>query len=354
MTAAASSTSTEPTGGRAAGGRRRSGQPSSAASATRTISNGGTVGAANVNAAQLPERGLRPGRRQRRARRRALPQSGHAAGPAAASSASTSSGNLLQDVPGARLRVRSARATSSPARTARFRARPCATPARSRRASTATPPTSGRTSTFRTPSGRSSRPNTSTSSRARKASRASSSRRFPALLRRRPRHPLRQRRSSRRRTSRTLQSIGLCVGGPASTETLPDAAASTSISAAARELVTRDTYRFVAGIQGDFNDDWNYEVSFNYGHVDIHQDELNDLDPRLDVDRQSRTASCSRYRRGPQRRRPDRLPRQRRRRSDQRPAGLRADQPVRLRPPSQAALDFVNTTSFVDSEGERV
>jgi outer membrane receptor protein involved in Fe transport len=43
------------------------------------------------------------------------------------------------------------------------------------------------------------------------------------------------------------------------------------------ELVTRETYRIVAGAQGDFNDDWNYEVSFNYGRVDLHQDELNNL-----------------------------------------------------------------------------
>jgi len=44
-----------------------------------------------------------------------------------------------------------------------------------------------------------------------------------------------------------------------------------------QEIVTRDTYRFVAGIQGDFNEDWNYEVAFNYGRVDIRQDEHNDL-----------------------------------------------------------------------------
>jgi outer membrane receptor protein involved in Fe transport len=43
------------------------------------------------------------------------------------------------------------------------------------------------------------------------------------------------------------------------------------------ETVTRQTYRFVGGVQGDFNDDWNYEVAFNYGHVKIHQNEANDL-----------------------------------------------------------------------------
>lgn len=31
------------------------------------------------------------------------------------------------------------------------------------------------------------------------------------------------------------------------------------------EKFVRETYRIVAGIKGDFNDDWNYELSFNYG-----------------------------------------------------------------------------------------
>ncbi len=44
-----------------------------------------------------------------------------------------------------------------------------------------------------------------------------------------------------------------------------------------QEDITRDTYRFVGGIQGDFNDDWNYEISLNYGHVKTHQIERNDL-----------------------------------------------------------------------------
>jgi len=32
-----------------------------------------------------------------------------------------------------------------------------------------------------------------------------------------------------------------------------------------REDARRETYRFVAGVRGDFNDTWNYEVSANYG-----------------------------------------------------------------------------------------
>lgn len=31
------------------------------------------------------------------------------------------------------------------------------------------------------------------------------------------------------------------------------------------ENIKRETYRFVGGARGDFNDDWNYEVSLNYG-----------------------------------------------------------------------------------------
>lgn len=31
------------------------------------------------------------------------------------------------------------------------------------------------------------------------------------------------------------------------------------------EEITRETYRIVGGVRGDFNDDWNYELSLNYG-----------------------------------------------------------------------------------------
>lgn len=33
-------------------------------------------------------------------------------------------------------------------------------------------------------------------------------------------------------------------------------------------LFQRDTWRVVGGLRGEFNDDWNYEVSFNYGRFD--------------------------------------------------------------------------------------
>jgi outer membrane receptor protein involved in Fe transport len=34
----------------------------------------------------------------------------------------------------------------------------------------------------------------------------------------------------------------------------------------------RETYRMVAGVRGEFNDDWNYELSVNYGRHDEHTD----------------------------------------------------------------------------------
>lgn len=76
----------------------------------------------------------------------------------------------------------------------------------------------------------------------------------------------------------TLRSIGECdtAGVYNPNDTFPMQRFNTDFGGRS-ELVTRDTYRFVAGIRGDFNEDWNYEVSFNYGRVDIHQDELNDL-----------------------------------------------------------------------------
>jgi outer membrane receptor protein involved in Fe transport len=71
-----------------------------------------------------------------------------------------------------------------------------------------------------------------------------------------------------------LQAIGRCLN-PA-TDTLPLNRFNVDFGGR-QEIITRQTYRIVGGIQGDFNDDWNYEVSFNYGHVKIHQLEKNDL-----------------------------------------------------------------------------
>jgi outer membrane receptor protein involved in Fe transport len=46
---------------------------------------------------------------------------------------------------------------------------------------------------------------------------------------------------------------------------------------ARKEEDTRDTFRVVAGFTGDFNEDWHYEVSVNYGHTSADNKERNDL-----------------------------------------------------------------------------
>ncbi|KQZ62374.1 hypothetical protein ASD67_12540 [Sphingopyxis sp. Root1497] len=39
----------------------------------------------------------------------------------------------------------------------------------------------------------------------------------------------------------------------------------------------RETYRIVGGVEGTFNDDWNYELSFNYGRLETSMKSLNNL-----------------------------------------------------------------------------
>jgi outer membrane receptor protein involved in Fe transport len=115
-----------------------------------------------------------------------------------------------------------------------------------------------------------------------------------------------------------------------------------------REEVERDTFRMVAGIQGDFNEDWNYEVSFNYGHADIHQVENNDLHIfEINGDEGPFLLAVDSVRNGAGqivcRVNADADP------SNDRP-GCVPFNPFGAGAPSQAALDFVNTTSFVDSK----
>lgn len=43
------------------------------------------------------------------------------------------------------------------------------------------------------------------------------------------------------------------------------------------EIHDRDTFRIVGGIEGTFNDDWNYEVSVNYGRLKTRLTSLNNL-----------------------------------------------------------------------------
>ncbi len=138
-----------------------------------------------------------------------------------------------------------------------------------------------------------------------------------------------------------LQAIGFCTAPPAGT--IPMNRFNVDFGGRS-ELVTRNTYRAVFGVQGDFNDDWNYEVSATWGHVHIHQDELNDLiitDAQGNLDGFSLAYDAVRNAQGQ--------------------IVCRVNQVTVTRPdcvpinlfgnglPTQAALDFVNTTSYIDA-----
>jgi outer membrane receptor protein involved in Fe transport len=74
----------------------------------------------------------------------------------------------------------------------------------------------------------------------------------------------------------TLQSVGRCLGGNTSTETLQLGRFDVDFGGR-QERIRRDTYRAVLGIQGDFNDDWNYEISGTYGRTTVRSIEENNL-----------------------------------------------------------------------------
>ena len=157
-----------------------------------------------------------------------------------------------------------------------------------------------------------------------------------------------------------LQAIGYCPAGAVTVPGVNSIAAGVipvnrfNVDFGGRsELVTRETYRAVVGVQGDFNEDWNYEVAFNYGHVDLHQDELNDLHifetefagaqgPFLlaaDAVRNAAGQIVCRVN------------------ADADPANNRPDcVPINLfgaGAPSAAALDFIQRTSFLDSRASQ-
>ena len=150
----------------------------------------------------------------------------------------------------------------------------------------------------------------------------------------------------------TLQGIGRCLGGSTSTETLQLARFNVDFGGR-REEVERDTFRAVAGIQGDFNEDWNYELSFNYGHVDIHQIENNDLHI-FDIDSDGNIVAEGPFLLAVDSVRNGAGQIVCRVNADADPTNDRPDcvpfNPFGAGAPSAAALDFVNTTSFVDSE----
>jgi outer membrane receptor protein involved in Fe transport len=71
-----------------------------------------------------------------------------------------------------------------------------------------------------------------------------------------------------------LQAVGLCAN-PA-TGTIPLNRFNVDWGAR-KEVDTRDTFRIVTGVTGDFNEDWHYELSVNYGHHSATNTERNDL-----------------------------------------------------------------------------
>ena len=73
----------------------------------------------------------------------------------------------------------------------------------------------------------------------------------------------------------TLQFIGFCAVNP-NTQTIPLNRFNVDFGGRVEED-KRDTYRIVTGVQGTFNTDWHYEVSFNYGHFKSDNIEKNDL-----------------------------------------------------------------------------
>ncbi|QNO27057.1 TonB-dependent receptor [Sphingopyxis sp. OPL5] len=73
----------------------------------------------------------------------------------------------------------------------------------------------------------------------------------------------------------TLSGFGVCGATPDGT---PFAISRFNTDFGGRgEYHTRETYRIVGGVEGTFNDDWNYEVSLNYGRLDTRMKSLNNL-----------------------------------------------------------------------------
>lgn len=71
----------------------------------------------------------------------------------------------------------------------------------------------------------------------------------------------------------SLQAIGRCL---TPTGTIAINRNNLDLGVRAEDNV-RETYRIVAGVQGTFNDDWNYEVALNYGKLDGRTKSINNL-----------------------------------------------------------------------------
>ncbi|HEX4736102.1 MAG TPA: TonB-dependent receptor [Allosphingosinicella sp.] len=144
----------------------------------------------------------------------------------------------------------------------------------------------------------------------------------------------------------TLQSFGICTN--VATGTLGVNRFNADFGGRG-EIDKRDTYRIVGGVEGDFNGSWHYEISADYGHFKSNFAELNNLYFRdvngnpagfaLAVDAVRNAAGqivC---------------------RVNQVTVTVPACVPIDLfgeGAPSQAALDFVNTTSHLYSRASEL
>lgn len=73
----------------------------------------------------------------------------------------------------------------------------------------------------------------------------------------------------------TMRSFGICN---ATRDSRAFAMSRFNIDFGGRgELHDRDTYRIVGGVEGTFNEDWNYELSLNYGRLETKLRSLNNL-----------------------------------------------------------------------------
>lgn len=146
----------------------------------------------------------------------------------------------------------------------------------------------------------------------------------------------------------TLRSYGICGATPDAT---PFAISRFNTDFGGRgELHDRDTFRVVGGVEGTFNDDWTYEISLNYGRLKTKMRSLNNLvlfdeDGNddgfllaLDATRNAAGQIVCRVN------------------ADADPTNDRPDcVPINVfgtGAPSQAALDFVNTTAIRKEKAE--
>ncbi|MFZ9708753.1 MAG: TonB-dependent receptor domain-containing protein [Steroidobacteraceae bacterium] len=76
-----------------------------------------------------------------------------------------------------------------------------------------------------------------------------------------------------------LQRLGVCPASTAATfATTPFAISRFNVDFGGRgELIERETFRIVAGLDGEFAEGWRYEVALNYGRFEGFQQSLNNL-----------------------------------------------------------------------------